>query len=377
MGCQQICQNSDVDKKYIIADTGSKSAQNVNRSKAAKNSRNVKENDLNNYVSNNKSLNESAYRCSLNIQETLVLKDMLRITIKASNVHKMIPIWIDKYTTVSFKVAGEWGFFEHNELFDSLGCPSFEEKPNNMNFGSLVGYIPGEPYFAVYDGMQIVPEKDGPLYLFQNNGLYSVNPRGSLEIEIKGGTPMSLYEIEKQLGWDLGNLDTSIPEMKEDEVALLILLNKVRTNPKLFAQQYLINTGKAVENELEEVLNTMDVLPVLSTNKKVYEISRNHAIDLGQNKIAGHTSSNGLNMEQRLQQGGINTKVFAENCIFGYNDPLEIILRLLIDEDNENRNQRKIILSKDFNIVGISIEPHSGEFCWSCIQDFIFEQNND
>jgi len=79
-------------------------------------------------------------------------------------------------------------------------------------------------------------------------------------------------------------------------------------------------------------------------------------------------------MEERLVSNGINTKIFAENCIFGYNDPIEIILKLIIDEDNENRNQRKIILNKDFNMVGVSIEAHSGEYCWSCIQDFIHDE---
>ena len=365
MGCQQICQNSDIDNKYIVADTGSKSANN----RKIENSRNFNKGNLtkNEYSATN----DSNYRCSINIHETL---NGLKFIVKATNIHKIVPVWLKKGMTVSFKVSGEWGFFEHSELFDSMGCTSFDEKPNNMNFGCLVGYIPSEPFFTVFDELEYTPKRDGPLLLFQNNGLYSVNPRGYLEVEIKGGISMSLFEIEQKLGWNLSILDTSIPDMKEEESFLLVLINKVRSDPKLFAQQHLTNSkGSVAEIELEELLYSLKPLNPLKTNKNIYEVSKKHALDLGMNKIAGHTSSNGLNMEQRLQEGGVNTKVFAENCIFGYNDPLEILLRLLIDEENENRNQRKIILSPDFNTVGLSIEPHSGEFCWSCIQDFILD----
>ena len=164
--------------------------------------------------------------------------------------------------------------------------------------------------------------------------------------------------------------------MKEDEINLLIYINKVRTNPQLFAEQYLTNQYKSeAEEELYKALMEMKPISRLTTSKELYIISLNHAQDLGENKLAGHESSSGLNMEQRLINNGINTKIFAENCIFGYNDPVEIILKLLIDEDNLNRNQRKIILNKDFNKVGISIEPHSGEYCWSCIQDFIMDSD--
>lgn len=401
MGCQHICQNSDIDSKYIIAETG---ANNVNKKDHLKNSRNVNKMDnvnkedsnivtmnTNNFnslsYSKNNMTSATKYQCSSNITEMLVLKDTLRVEIKASNVHKMIPIWINKGKRISFKLAGEWGFAEHNDLFDSLGCPEFEEKPYDLNFGSLVGYIPGDKPFTIVDGQTHTSHQDGPLYVFQNNGLYSVTPKGALELEVVGGTPMNVYDIEKKLGWDLNYLDTSIPEMKEDEVNLLILFNKARTNPKQFANQYLNNisnydnalrsSNKSIELELREVLNNLEPLPVLYCSKQAYEVSRIHAIDLGKNKMAGHFSSDGFDLEERLKNGGIHTKVFAENCIFGYNDPLEIANRLLIDEDNENRSQRKIILSMDFNMVGIAIEPHPGEYCWSCIQDFMLDSSDN
>jgi hypothetical protein len=371
MGCQNICQNANADEnKYVLGNDLANSETNNRRNIA--NSRNVnKKSNLNDF----KTLTET-YKCSMNIHETIVEKDLLRFSIKASNIHKMIPVWVEKNSIVSFSVAGLWSFQESNEMFSSVGCFNFEDKPNGMPFGCLAAYINSGPFFTVYDGLALDTQKEGPLYMFQNNGLYSVTPKGSLEVEIRGIKPMSIYEIEMKLGWDLSLLDTSIPEMKEDEINLLIYINKVRTNPKLFSEQFLTNPDKSLaEEELFKLLISMDPIPRLVTSKELYLISLNHAKDLGENKLAGHESSNGMNMEQRLVSNGINTKIFAENCIFGYNDPIEIILKLLIDEDNENRNQRKIILNKDFNMVGISIEQHSGEYCWSCIQDFIMDMS--
>jgi len=362
MGCQNICQKDTEEKNYIISPGGNeKERKNITASRNA-----AKGLNNNNYY--------ETMKTSMNIHETIVEKDMLRFTIKASNIHKMIPVWIEKNSLIYFSVAGLWTFEESDKMYNSVGCQEFEDYPNGMPFGCLAAYVLNGPFFVVYDGLTIENTQEGPLFMFQNNGLYSVTPKGSLEVEIRGIKPSSAFEIEQKMGWDLRELDTSIPEMKEDEVNLLIYINKVRTNPKLFIQQYLKNLGNSeAEVELFNFLESMEPINRLETSLELYKTSSSHAKDLGKNKLAGHESSDGRNMEQRLVDKGITTKIFAENCIFGYNDPLEIILKLLIDEDNENRNQRKILLNKDFNKVGISIESHSGEYCWSCIQDFILE----
>lgn len=365
MGCQNVCQNSEVEQNYIV-----NSQNDPKTNKSTK----YKSNPSRNLHQQNENKTTYSYRCSMNITETLTRSDFIRFEIKASNVHQMIPIWIEADSSISFSVAGSWGFEEKEELFTSVGCEDFQERPLNMLFGCLVGYIGKGPFFTVYNGLTIESAQRGPLYMFQNNGLYSVTPKGYLEVEIRGGYPKSVYEIEKILGWDLKILDTSIEAMKEDERQLLILVNKVRSDPRRFAEQYL-NSQSTVEAEVElyDILVNSSPIQLLSTSLELYAISTKHAKDLGENQLAGHISSNGLDMEQRLKEGNILSKVFAENCIFGFNDPLEILLKLLIDEDNEDRNQRKIILTKDFNMVGLAIQAHGGEFCWSCIQDFIQE----
>lgn len=360
MGCQQVCMEKENEKENTLSNQTKEKPVKASKCKSAESTSQLK-NDC------------SALRSSLKTPECTIQTGNLKIKFIATNIHKLMPIWIEKGRDIKFSIKGEWGFEEYDELFDYLGCSTFDEKPNGLNFGSLAGYIPGESYFAVTDKLEYTSNSDGPLYLLQNNGLYSVTPKGELEVEIEGGIQMSFEEIERCLGWEINELDTSVQEMREDEIALLILINKVRSNPQLFCKQYLVSRERQVEIELEETLRNLQPLPCLSCSSKLYRVSKNHSIDLSENQIAGHLSSDGLNVEQRLQRQGILTKIFAENCIFGYNDPIEILMRLLLDEDNDSRCQRNIILSQDFKFVGISIEKHKGEFCWSCIQDYTLE----
>ena len=364
MGCQQFCQtnSSEVDNNSLITEAASK--RNITNTLKTRNPAKASKNNKDEY----------SIKQSLNIEETEVSNNSIKFSIVASNIHKMVPIWLNQGSSINFRVSGQWGFEENIELFDSYGCDNFEEKPNDKAFGCLLGYIPGDSYFIVFDELEYKPKTSGPLYLFQNNGLFSVNPKGKLDLEITGAMPMNIYDIERKLGWDLKVIDTSIDEMKEEEITLICLINKARTNPKLFVKQYLnTNTSNPNETELIEELNEMIPINPLKTGLALYNVSMNHAIDLGNNEMVGHVSSNGMGIEDRLRGSLIMSNIFAENCIFGYNDPLEIVTRLLIDEDNDDRNQRKIILSKEFNKIGISIQRHKGEFVWSCIQDFIFD----
>lgn len=369
MGCHQICNTSNEDTSQLTI--FSKENKEKTNTKLASDIVNDKQ------LTGVKSLALEEIGTERSKTRTKSKNDF-EFKIEASNIHRLIPIWIEKDQKILFNVEGQWGFEEYEEEFDSYGCGNFEEKPKNHQFGCLLGYITGGEYFMIYNDLEYTAEKSGGLFVFQNNGLFSITPKGSLTLKLKGdqlkiSTPV---EIEQKLGWDLELIDTSIPEMKEKEKMLLILINKVRTNPKLFTEQFLyssdVNHQGINEQELIDELLNMSPVSLLKTNSRLYNVSLNHARDIGENHIVGHQSSNGYSLEERLSMADIPCSVYAENCIFGYNDPLEIILTLLIDENNEDKNQRRILLSNDFNSVGLVIEPHKDEFVWSCVQDFIY-----
>lgn len=370
MGCHNFCQSPEVDDNHMVTDPNTSSQLSISNIK----SRNRQ---------NTTQRTESNYKISLNIESTIIDYKHSSYIIKASNIRQILPIWIEKGEKIIFKVKGKWGFEEHDELFDEKGCVLFDDRPNNLNFGCLVGYISFNECINIVDNLSFISNHSGALHIFQNNGLYSVTPIGSLELSIEGASPLGIYEIESRKGWDINKLDTSIQEMNEEEIKFLILLNKLRSNQILFISEFLNeNSNNKEELELIKYLlsyskDNLNKEYILKTTSKVYNLSKNHAIDLSINKLAGHYSSNGDMMEQRLVKNNINTKIFAENCIFGFNDPIEIIMRMLIDEDNINKNQRKILMNREFNYVGVVIEPHHGDYCWSCVLDFMYLNSED
>ncbi len=59
----------------------------------------------------------------------------------------------------------------------------------------------------------------------------------------------------------------------------------------------------------------------------------------------------------------------GENCDYGFEDPLTIVMRLLIDEGNPNYGHRTTILDPNFKHIGVSIQPHT-KWNFNCVQEF-------
>jgi len=59
----------------------------------------------------------------------------------------------------------------------------------------------------------------------------------------------------------------------------------------------------------------------------------------------------------------------GENCSYGYERAIDIVLTLLIDEGIKNLGHRNNILGPDFNSVGVAIRPHK-TYRVNCVMDF-------
>ena len=59
----------------------------------------------------------------------------------------------------------------------------------------------------------------------------------------------------------------------------------------------------------------------------------------------------------------------GENCSYGYEQAIDIVLTLMIDEGIKDVGHRKNILSEDFNAVGVAIRPHKN-YRINCVIDF-------
>ena len=60
---------------------------------------------------------------------------------------------------------------------------------------------------------------------------------------------------------------------------------------------------------------------------------------------------------------------WAENCSYGYQDALSIVITLLIDDGIKDLGHRKNILNESYNSVGVAIRPHK-KYRVNCVIDF-------
>lgn len=144
------------------------------------------------------------------------------------------------------------------------------------------------------------------------------------------------------------------------EKEVLEYINQVRTNPQLFleniALQYINNNGfsrnsyaKSLIGELEK----LDAMQPLKFEKSLQEMSVNFAKKAGIKGWIGHRRVN-----QRFEEYADHVDLTAENLQYGFNEPLDIVMDLLIDTDVPNLGHRKNILDPNFSIIGVSIEKH-------------------
>ena len=60
---------------------------------------------------------------------------------------------------------------------------------------------------------------------------------------------------------------------------------------------------------------------------------------------------------------------WGENCSYGFEEAISIVITLLIDEDIEGVGHRKNILNPGYNSVGVAIRPHK-DYQFNCVMDF-------
>ena len=103
---------------------------------------------------------------------------------------------------------------------------------------------------------------------------------------------------------------------------------------------------------------------MLQSEKDLYVIAKGHAEISGKRGTTGHQR-----FDKRFNpiMGKYNS--VAENCAYGYNEAMEIVLKLLIDEGISSLGHRKNLLNPDYNSIGVSIKKHKS-YRHNCVMDF-------
>lgn len=161
--------------------------------------------------------------------------------------------------------------------------------------------------------------------------------------------------------------------MDSTETEILMYCNLVRVNPKLFCEtyfkEYIDNKQLDIKNpyvkSLISTLNQGKPLRILKPDFNLYEMAKFHAKSMGEKGKVGHDGFSSRSKKFLKGKFGI----LGENCSYGSYGAIEIFMSLLIDDGISDLGHRENILHKNFNSLGISIQPHK-TYGINCVMDF-------
>ena len=186
-----------------------------------------------------------------------------------------------------------------------------------------------------------------------------------------GGTTKddALKYTEAQL--KAANTAENVSYLSKEEKLVVYYMNLARMDGKMFIETYLKDlksSNKIDEKSLIEELSIIKGLPMLYPNQKLCEAASFHAKDIGDAGLVQHESSDGTSPGERIKRY-YNGGAMAENVSCAFEDGMNIVMQMLVDEGIENHVHRANILNPKFNRIGVSIHSHS-KYNYCCVQDF-------
>lgn len=160
--------------------------------------------------------------------------------------------------------------------------------------------------------------------------------------------------------------------LNEEEVKVILFMNMARHDGPLFVETFL--QSYIQDNQMERTkfvkslirdLNKTSKLHPLVPEKDLTAVAQGHAKKTGASGRVGHQ-----NFNKRFEplMGNPYNHV-GENCSYGFDKAIDIVMSLMIDEGISDMGHRKNILSDQFNSVGVAIRPHKN-YRINCVIDF-------
>lgn len=154
------------------------------------------------------------------------------------------------------------------------------------------------------------------------------------------------------------------------EKEVIHILNLARINPALFCNtvvmQYPTRPGKSRLKDSDYfqslllTLKKQQPLNLLVPDQVSFESARCHATYSGETGYIGHN--------RKSTDCKKISSYMGECCDYGHNNPLDIVMSLLIDEGIPSLGHRTILLSP-YRKIGVSIQPHK-TYRYNTVIDF-------
>ena len=177
--------------------------------------------------------------------------------------------------------------------------------------------------------------------------------------------------------WDsevIGELHTAVNTeyLNEEEKKVILFMNMARHDGLLFTETFLqtyimdnsVRKSKYVKSLTRDLKKTSGLQP-LQIEEDLTVVAQGHATKSGK---TGHTGHKDFKKRFKPLMGNPYYHV-GENCSYGYEQAIDIVITLMIDEGIKDVGHRKNILNEDFNSVGVAIRPHKN-YRINCVIDF-------
>ena len=127
--------------------------------------------------------------------------------------------------------------------------------------------------------------------------------------------------------------------------------------------------GAAAIKELITFLKEHQPVAPLGWSNGLYKAALYHCQDTGPRGMTGHESSDRTDTFERIEKFGQWQSTAGENCSYGSEDAMGVVLQLMIDDGVPSRGHRTNIMKTDFHVVGCATGPHS-QHEMMCVMDF-------
>lgn len=186
------------------------------------------------------------------------------------------------------------------------------------------------------------------------------------------------------------NTAKDAPYLSPLEKEVLLEMNKVRSNPKRYAEEYIKELkksfsgkdmtwpGEGIITSTQEGITAVDECyrallskkpaPLLRPSKGMSKAAKEHAQYQEKSGNLGHTGAKGSDPEQRLKEHGTWEITLGENISYGCTSASKIVCSLLIDDGISNRGHRENTLNPTFRVAGIAFAPHP-KYDGTCVID--------
>jgi uncharacterized protein YkwD len=207
-----------------------------------------------------------------------------------------------------------------------------------------------------------------------------------LSILVWSGSPTKQSE-EKKWPAELNTAKNAV-YLNELERDVILEFNKVRSNPKRYAEEYLEDLRTAFDGKLytypgqvpvksqegirplEEciiVLKRTAPCAILKPAEGLSKAAAELVEDQQKHGGIGHITRKGATPQKRIEKYGEWDICSAENITYGSFEARQIVIALLIDDGVPNRGHRENILNPCFHFAGVANGGHPSYDTMCCI----------